>query len=441
MSSEARPADPEAKPKRRPWRWLIAVLAIGFITFAWMLRPAPPLFRFTTGEGGQISFLKASLGSLNYSDHSKTYEKCYQLLMGYCPAALFNRIPSPKTIVMDWDKSRTGAEPLILLFDVASDPAMGKRLRLHDALKLEFVDSHGHRFPATPVSMFQIATGLEGQCFECFPRRDVQLTVQVTDRSSPQRTASFQVPNPGLRADFPKWTAEGLPQTKSDSEVDVTLGEVTRGSLLEGKSLPIEVVARDPAWASPSIASWIEDATGNHGNFLSPFESAWKARVLVARSDPSSFSAAEKWTIGPVALPVPGARVQIGQSGRIGAVRFKVTRLEFVSPRAPPSPIPLGSPGAAAGNFPSPAIVDGTNLSFAVEIGAFPANATLIAIVTDQAGQSLQDYKRLVPSIKPTATQWAGVRFSRKPDTTQVSLTLIVSRPKEFEFFIAPPSR
>jgi hypothetical protein len=434
-------SDPEPRPKRRRWRWLIAVVAVGFAVFAWLLRPAPPLFQFTTSDGCRISFLAAGLGKLDHRASSRAYERCYELLRSYGPAAIFRWIPSPKSIAVNSEKSRTGAESLNLLFEVQSDPASGKRYRLQDAVKLEFVDSNGHRVQGRPVRIMQTALGWEAHCYECFPRRDPRLSIHLTDLSSAQRTASFEIPNPGFRTGFPTWMAEPLPQTRTDPQVDVTLGELSRDSLAADRPLPIELAVHDPAWGAQMSSAWLEDATGNHGSDLSPFEPAWKARVFVARANPSSFSAAEKWSLGPFPLPQPGNRSPIGQAGQIGETRFNVTMLEFRTPSVLPVAVPRPSPAAGASPMASAANGELVDLTFHVEVRAFPRNAWLLGIVTDQAGQPLQEFQHMPPWMIPRVTQGVAVRFKKRPDTKQVSLTLIVSQPREFEFFVAPPIR
>jgi hypothetical protein len=223
-----------------------------------------------------------------------------------------------------------------------------------------------------------------------------------------------------------------VPQTKSDPAIDVTLRELDAAAVAKGKPLPIDVATRDPTWDRRIVTSSLEDATGNSGNDLSPFETAWKARVTVARTDPAAFAPSDMWTVGPFPLPTAGSKMTIGQSNEINGVRFTVQSLEFgksYTPSGPPRPSVKMKPEEEAT----------ADRTFRVDIRRPQSGFYLIARVEDQAGQKLTESTQSIPK-SPTQAYARGVRFQPKPDTTHVTLTLIVSQCKEFEFLVPPPS-
>jgi hypothetical protein len=425
-------SEPLPRFRRFRWRWLIAVVVSGFLTAAWLLKSDPPRIVFALSNAELLAYRAAGLGQLDHCEQSPAYRWCHQKLTQYAPVFISKRIPALRVTKLWNVKSKTGAESLILFFErQSSSHARNPKLRFADLARLELEDSNGHRYSGNFSRGVPYPDGRDLLCFDSFPRRDRKLIIHVIDRADETKTFRFDIDNPGFRDDFPVWTAEELPQTKSDSAIDVTFRDLDPASVAEGKPLPIEVAVHDPSWERRIVTSSLEDATGNFGGDLSPFETAWKARVTIARTNPALFSPSEQWTVGPFPLPAAGAKMTIGQTKEINGFRLTVQSLEFgksYTPSGPPRPPVNMKPEEEAT----------ADRTFRVDIRRPESAFYLIARVEDQAGQKLTETPQPIPK-NPTAVCVRGVRFQPKPDTTHVTLTLIVSQPKEFEFLFPPP--
>ncbi len=406
---------------------------LGLLAGACLLRSDPPRVQFSLSSGEQIAYVAAGLGKLDHTDSSVAYEWCHRVLAQYGPAVVSKRLPAPRVTSVRDVASRTGAQSLLLLFERQYKPqSVNQKGEFRDLVKLEFEDADGHRLRAQ--SKFQsFPDGREILSFESFPRRDQKLVIHLTDSADRTKTTSFEIENPGFRTNFPDWSPAGLPQTRSDAAMDVTLRELDADSVAKGKRLPVDVAVRDPAWNRHLVTAWIEDATGNHGDQLSPFETPWKARVSIARTDPAALLPGDKWMLGPFPLSPEGSKIPIEQSREVNGVTFRVRHLETHKSQIPQgvrSPIhPEGS------STPLDSAI--RDREFRVEFAE--SGFHWITFVEDQSGLRLKEVSQPIAK-RGKARAMFGVRFTPKPDTTHVSLTLTVSRPKEFEFLIVPPA-
>ena len=188
-------SDETPKPKRRGWRWLVGGIVVAFLVFAWLATPLSPPVVFTTSEGHQITFLTSGSNSLTYSRHPKIYRSCYQLFERILPASLTKRLPKPTVMTTGGRPSRAGAEPLILVFEYRLNPDRRTPVTgLQDLVKIDLVDSNGHRFSGKGETGSRNSIAWEGLAFESFPRRDRTFAVHLTDRKASEQTASFEIP-------------------------------------------------------------------------------------------------------------------------------------------------------------------------------------------------------------------------------------------------------
>lgn len=422
--------EPLPRLRRFRWRWLVLIVLFACLSAAWLLTSEPsPRMVFALSNAELIAYRAAALGTLEHSEQSTAYRWCYRVLTQYAPVFLSRQLPPPRITQVKDVKSLTGAESLILFFQrQTSANVPNPKRQFEDLARLEFEDSQGHRYPGDIDFFAKIADGRDLLAFEAFPRRDRKLVVHLIDVVDETNRFRFEIDNPGFRASFPEWTPQKLPQTKSDPAIDLTLRELDTASALIETSLPIDVTAHDPAWQKHVLTSWLEDATGNHGNNLSPFEPAWKARVIIARTDPATFQSADKCTFGPFPLSALRGDLRIEEHLEIGRLRFDVHRLGRAPLLTPRAAVNAKSEDAAP-----------ADLNFLIDIRGPTSGFYLIARVEDQAGKELVQINSLIPTRSPTLKWVHEVRFKPKADTTQVTLTFVVSQPKELEFIFAPP--
>jgi hypothetical protein len=181
----------------------------------------------------------------------------------------------------------------------------------------------------------QIKNGMEvmGVQLDAFPRRARKIYLRIAawnNNGGGMKLAKdqFVISNP-VRGSFPKWTADPLPDTQSDDDLNVTLTRLNYGARgFNGGNAP----ANDPLNKAVLAAFHTEqkgvvatnwqpvrietsDATGNHvvNNSWSnsreengdatmtyqwglwPDEAAWKLRVEMSRT--SGFNDGETWTV------------------------------------------------------------------------------------------------------------------------------------------------
>jgi hypothetical protein len=181
----------------------------------------------------------------------------------------------------------------------------------------------------------QVKNGEEimGVQLNAFPRRDSKIILRIMNygpRGEQIAKGQFVVSNPARGKTFPRWTADSLPNTQSDGDLDVTLTQLVadapspynRGNGIP-KNDPINKtvqIAFDLQQKNQSATNWqpvsveTTDATGNNvkgwinrnyrngqsmGYFyqpgLWPDEPAWKVRLEFSRT--AGFDAGELWSV------------------------------------------------------------------------------------------------------------------------------------------------
>ena len=150
------------------------------------------------------------------------------------------------------------------------------------------------------------------------PRRDPTLAIEWKSQGQLRTaTATIDVANPFYRSDFPEWDVQPLPQTQVRGDLTVELLRLRSNRYDHGAV----VTARDStgAWMLPENQHdnqdvLLEDATGNVGRILSPFEPAWKVVVPIFRKPEASHAPEHVHTIGSFRIPNPGKVIPIDRT-------------------------------------------------------------------------------------------------------------------------------
>lgn len=262
------------------------------------------------------------------------------------------------------------------------------------------------------------------------------------------------------------WTPEELPATKSSGDVSVTLQRLNAHS---SKSITNGV---ETTWwyyspqgtvsvNSQPAPDWhvnlleIFDPLGNQQNYghaLSRREPVWKVRVGAFRGQSSKFPASETWCLTNLEVPQKNAAVPRSEAQTIDGVTVTLVALagsgktsySIATPSLPRS-----------GNFSSRSGGSAFGSSTKIESNRIGSTATSIVeanwphLTLELAGNSplhrvyllaKDDQSRDVPT--QFSNNYGALHsyfFKTEPDAKSLTLSIIVHKGREFEFFIKPP--
>ncbi|QDT52017.1 hypothetical protein Pan44_00240 [Caulifigura coniformis] len=441
--------------RRRLVQVFAAIVAILLLAggFAWRLATARPLIESVPLSTGQfnVRFLKADLGTLNYSSDDNLR------------AFLRRRIPGPLvkklgevTTVRGYTPSHQefGGPPLVLLFQLLTPQNALQTTTSTVFGKIEFPESTGFVFTDEINGYNSHGEGTSLHDFTAFPRREPQLHFRLYEQNG-QMLMEKSMANPGYRTDFPVWTPDALPQTTSVEPITVTLRSLKVDVKNRHLGPIADVASDDPSWLNPERSYQWTDATGNSGSWLSPFEPAWKLHLRYRRRRDAEFPASATWTADPVAVPVGLTVTRTAQSAVVDEIEFRIRyvapagELEHIGdtitvtpPRSPGHTglsVGAGSrPGPGGGQVPYESIEAGVPF-IRVDHDPLPTGVQALYDVIDDQGNVIND--KLFPGGGGVHnTQFAAVYFPAEVKTKKVTLKLRVSRPRDVEFLVAPPA-
>jgi hypothetical protein len=199
----------------------------------------------------------------------------------------------------------------------------------------------------------------------------------------------------------------------------------------------------------------VTDPLGNqpqYGQSLSIREPAWKVRVVAARTQTSKFTAAETWNPAELTLPSKDTAVPLTDSKTIDGVT--VTLVALAGPGK--ASYSIATPGMARyGNFTSSSggSAFGSTTKIESRRNGSTATATVEAnwphLALETTGRSPLHSVYLVAKDdqgRNVETQHSyhygelqSVFFKTEPDAKSLTLSVIVHKGHEFEFFVKPP--
>jgi hypothetical protein len=151
--------------------------------------------------------------------------------------------------------------------------------------------------------------------FHRFPRRQRQFKIVLYyEQGGP--AAEFTVANP-VSHPYPHWSPEPLPAVRAQDNLEFKLLDVTNRfevilhhSVQTERAMPRPVTAitqaGQPAGAWGLREFSFADATGNKGDSLCAYESAWRLRGTFLRGSDAPFEPWETWTVRGLPVPPPG---------------------------------------------------------------------------------------------------------------------------------------
>lgn len=347
-------------------------------------------------------------------------------------------------------------------------------------------DLHGDEIPDHSASLWQMgARGTSGgsgsrpfradrtgydtwlvfSSFPAFRTDQGRFKLQVKNLAG-EVVATAELTHPSPPA-IQSWQAEELPATKTSGDVAVTLKSLRANyhwSTSNGVKKkwwyysPNATVSVDGQPAADWYVSLLEtaDPLGNqqqYGQSLSIREPAWKVRLAACRAQTSTFSTAETWSLPDLALPEKDTAPPRSDSKMIDGVTVTL--------------ITLAGSGKTTYTIATPGIRKyGSRFSWSASSSAFGSTTKLelrgSGSMTTQTVEAswphlslesmdLTPLHRVYVLAKddqnrnvPTHPDFNGygvqnVFFKTEPDAKSLTLSIIVHKGREFEFFIKPP--
>lgn len=164
------------------------------------------------------------------------------------------------------------------------------------------------------------------ESISAFPRRDRTLQIEWKDSMDKWPPAKLELPNPYYREDFPVWKPLPLPQKQTRGDLTVELTSLSPHPL--DADVEFKINCPSESWTSGYSHNgqyvFLQDATGNTGAVLSPFEPAWKVVIRAFRSHHANHPSDRIQSLGKFAWPMPGVVVPIDQDLTVGGSQIRV---------------------------------------------------------------------------------------------------------------------
>lgn len=268
------------------------------------------------------------------------------------------------------------------------------------------------------------------------PRRDRTLRIQL--KSSTGEPLAMTVDNPLYREEFPEWTAGPMPFQASRGPFTVELTDIVRGT--DGGAYPIvKVTCRDPTLEPCQVFANLEDATGNRGPFVSPFETTWKVVASVHIPVTAQSPLNRRFPLGKVQVPPANTVVPWPITFEDGDVNLQIRHI--VGP---------GHYEQINGQW---IVVDPTQPRKALSLGRVVGPAVLcdyfhgivqVKIVVKSSGEvrvasMTGESRSLTSGTKKTEEGRSIIELHDDSPGDEIELELIRSRPEVFEFLVTPP--
>ncbi|OAI54075.1 hypothetical protein AYO47_03655 [Planctomyces sp. SCGC AG-212-M04] len=463
--------------RRRVLRWILAILVALLLVagVAWRMATSVEVIETfpLSNKVYNIRFLKADVGKLSYTSDDKVRE----FLRPRAPNWLVKKLGDVTKISgYNAGKPEHGEPPLVLLFQLLTPQNTVQSNTTNVFERIEFPESTGFVFTDEIRGYSSHGQGTLFHNVGAFPRRDRTLKFRLFETGG-KLLMEQSFSNPAYRSDFPVWTPEPLPATKKVDDLRVTLKSLKVEPKGHHVNPVFEVESDDASWLKPGANSTFTDATGNSGQWLSPYEPAWKVHLRLRRRRDAEFPASAIWKVEGLKVPSvypDGFEFTDSKPGDIAKlglpVELKVThvdqsrvvdgielRVRYVAPAAkireeggkitlsPPSSPGNSGMSTSAGSTGSGATtvrwseVDVGMPYIRVEHDPLPAGVQLIFDVRDEDGVLLNGATLPAGMGGSNGVYFYAVYYAGRPETKTLNLEARVSRPRDVEFMVAPP--
>ena len=313
------------------------------------------------------------------------------------------------------------------------------------------VDDEGFRYPMSggSCSTGMGAQAMHGVTFHAFPRRQKSFRLDFLDSSYKViAQARIENPLPLPPPEFP-WQSQPMPMTQTNGELALTLVSARErtnawGSYLNPKW---QTQASDTRWKNTQVG-YVRtmDPTGNEGGFLSRKEKVWQLKATYHRARWESFDATVRMSVTNLAMPAPGEMIPIDQVQECAGVRVTVEGIYGAgtlyitngSQRAMTTDY-KGSWGTTSSGNITVESFGGKQPFLLMEIAGLGNHDELRLRLTDDQGRPVKHEDE--GSYHYRSGSKARIYRPSIEVTNEVqslSLEIVVSRAKEFVFYINP---
>lgn len=317
----------------------------------------------------------------------------------------------------------------------------------------EFVESTGYVFRRFGFADYP-SWGTYALTRSCLPRRDKELTIRIRPDST-KPFVEMKIPNPVYKENIQEWQPEPLPSSKTVEDLTAHLEKIHFFKSEHGSgyfSCQIRGKSPTPEWTNGAFETTFEDATGNQGMELSPFEPAWKVVARAYRNWATPFPA--ELVTSRVKIPILGpAKVQaLDRELTVAGQTFK---LRCVAGPGITHETPLGFTAQLNDKPPTDGQHQFTSTSFKHTNGQEQCDVTSPHPIAWIEAQPPKDHEQVVIQLVSsdgtiTPCQLSTAQSSKRyllianltpssPDAQEIELQIAISRPRIVEFVVAPP--
>jgi len=318
----------------------------------------------------------------------------------------------------------------------------------------EFIESTGYVFRRFGFADFP-HWGVYAMTRSCLPRRDKELTIRIKPDWNKPGFTEMKIPNPVYKENIQDWQPEPLPVTKTVETLTARLEAIRYHGSSQGAGYiycQIRGESPTPEWTNGAFHTTFEDATGNQGQELSPFEPAWKVVARAYRNWATPF---------PSELVTSRVKIPILGPGKVQALDHELTvagqtfKLRCVAGPGVTKETPSGFTAQMNEKPPTDGQHQFTTTSFQHTNGqelCFISSAHPITWIETQPPKDHEQV--IVQLVSPDGTitpcQMSSSQSSQRyliipelkapsPDVQEIELQIAISRPRIVEFVVAPP--
>lgn len=386
-----------------------------------------------------IRLLKADAGPLQYHQTTPWANPPLSILRRMMP----HRIKAPPHHI----KFQVPNESPVFVFSLVDSEGRYPSKITHRTHLVEFVESTGFVHSASYMIGQSNVVALVA---DSIPRRDSQLHMRIKElfgydlRSHP---IEFRLPNPFHHTQVSEWSPDPVGKTVTQDELTVTLKGIsvnprppTINSVPQYSLLAqFDIKSEKLEWDDAQIDYVFQDATGNRGRWLSPFEPTWKVVATVRRHPEAPHPDTMITDLGRITIPPPGEIQTLNKTVNVDGFQLRlvcvcgggtVIRNNDKITVSPPVGSSTGISGG--GSF------DGKNRKRKIT-----CNRPFLLYESDSipAGRNLflrQNSFRVL-RLGAQNTDNSCVELFVAPGESEYSLELVDSRSMKFEFTVSPP--
>lgn len=416
----------------------VGVVLIGFGVICYQLISSRRTQIIVLPGGERFEYLGMASSAAEFSTEPPWRKKLRRIL----PKGLADKLPEGFTEQVNYGNTN-GAVIYYTLTDAA-----GANVLSHPWQWIVAVADDGFVFPVNGGGGSRtIGTRVYNHVdLQAFPRRQKNFELRFLDGNN-EVLGSLRVENPIL-GPFPTWTPETLPIFRTNDGMVVKLERLSENGkgIYKWANIKWKVIASEPKWAKAKpIYQTFEDATGNHGGLLATNEPAWKLTLPFHRSGWTNFADGEKFRLADLPVPEIGGFVLIRTNFDCGGATFRLNAICDAGELTVSNETHFSfKPGQRNSGWSS-------SWDWKTRLENLASAQPFLLIDSTPIAADADVRFRLIGSdgreIKVQNSGWGGRngggrRYQQKFDLTNdvatITLEVIVSRPRVFEFLVNP---